>query len=143
VRQSLGQFTAPGVMDSLRARREREKSGFARALEVAGLLGDIDASRWSPALLLAAHRFLARTPSKLMLVAMEDVFGQVDQVNLPGTVDEYPNWRRKLERPLEEWARDSAARNLVDMLAKERPSPVPKTKRSEAGPGVAPASGGG
>ena len=127
VRQSLGQFGGPGVMEALRSAREREKRGIGRALAAAGLQADTDAASWSPALALAAHRFLARTPAKIMLVSMEDVFGQVQQVNLPGTVNEYPNWRRKLERPIEEWPRDPEVRTLIETLARERPRPAPDT----------------
>ena len=48
---------------------------------------------WCP----AAHAFLARTPSRLMIVQLEDVFGVPEQVNLPGTDRRaHPNWRRKL-----------------------------------------------
>jgi (1->4)-alpha-D-glucan 1-alpha-D-glucosylmutase len=126
VRQSIGQFSAPGVMDALRAGREREKSGLARALESAGLMGGVDSGSWSPALALAAHRFVARTPAKIVLVALEDVFGQVEQINLPGTVNEYPNWRRKLGRTREAWARDPDMKTVVALLNEERPSPVPK-----------------
>jgi len=44
----------------------------------------------------AMHGFLARTGSALVAVQAEDVLGVTDQANLPGTVDTYPNWRRKL-----------------------------------------------
>ncbi|HTS21220.1 MAG TPA: malto-oligosyltrehalose synthase [Casimicrobiaceae bacterium] len=127
-RRSLGHFGAPGVLEGLRAGRESDKRELARALASAGLLDNAPGA-WSPALALAACRFLARTPAKIMLVAMEDVLGQVEQVNLPGTVDEYPNWRRKLERPIEEWARDPVVKHLADVLAEERPSPVVQRAR--------------
>jgi len=47
----------------------------------------------------AALRFVARSPSRLALVPLEDVLGLEQQPNLPGTIDEYPNWRRRLLRP--------------------------------------------
>ena len=47
--------------------------------------------------------FMARTPSKLLSVAIEDLFGVIEQANVPGTVDEHPNWRRKLPGPIEGW----------------------------------------
>jgi 4-alpha-glucanotransferase len=43
----------------------------------------------------AAARFIAATPSRLALLPMEDALALEDQPNLPGTVDEYPNWRRR------------------------------------------------
>jgi (1->4)-alpha-D-glucan 1-alpha-D-glucosylmutase len=44
----------------------------------------------------AIHAFLARTPCKLLMVQLEDVLGLAMQVNLPGTVEEHPNWRQRL-----------------------------------------------
>ena len=40
--------------------------------------------------------FLGQCPSPLLLVPMEDLVGLVEQPNLPGTIDEHPNWRRRL-----------------------------------------------
>lgn len=40
--------------------------------------------------------FLARTPSRLMAIALEDLLGVVEQPNIPGTTVENPNWRRRL-----------------------------------------------
>jgi 4-alpha-glucanotransferase len=49
-------------------------------------------------------RYLAATPSRFVVVSIEDVLGVVDQPNLPGTLDEHPNWRQRLPLPLEDWA---------------------------------------
>lgn len=56
----------------------------------------------------SAARFLAATPSRLVAVSIEDLLGMADQVNIPGTVEQHPNWRRKLPVPLEEWESQSA-----------------------------------
>jgi 4-alpha-glucanotransferase len=57
----------------------------------------------TPSLMLAIHEYVARTPAAVMMVQMEDVFGQTEQVNFPGTSTEYPNWRIKLPVVLEGW----------------------------------------
>ncbi|WP_051357047.1 4-alpha-glucanotransferase [Azorhizobium doebereinerae] len=44
----------------------------------------------------AALRFIGRTPAPLVVIPVEDALGLVEQPNLPGTVDEHPNWRRRL-----------------------------------------------
>jgi 4-alpha-glucanotransferase len=54
----------------------------------------------------AVAAFLAATPTKLVSVAVEDVLGLDDQVNVPGTVSEHPNWRRRWPVLLEEFASD-------------------------------------
>ncbi|HUD95848.1 4-alpha-glucanotransferase, partial [Sphingobium sp.] len=40
--------------------------------------------------------YLAATPCPLLLVPMEDLIGLTEQPNIPGTIDEHPNWRRRL-----------------------------------------------
>ena len=42
------------------------------------------------------HRFLGRTRSALVALQIEDMLGLAEQPNLPGTMDQHPNWRRKL-----------------------------------------------
>jgi len=53
----------------------------------------------------------------VMVVQMEDVLGVAEQANLPGTVEEHPNWRRKLPLPLEAWPRDERLRRMARTLA--------------------------
>ena len=48
--------------------------------------------------------FLARTRSRLLAISLEDLLGVVDQPNIPGTIDEHPNWRQRLPVPLEKIA---------------------------------------
>jgi 4-alpha-glucanotransferase len=54
--------------------------------------------------LYAVIGFLARTKSRLLTIALEDLLGLVDQPNIPGTVDEHPNWRRRLPLAIDEIA---------------------------------------
>jgi 4-alpha-glucanotransferase len=44
----------------------------------------------------AVVAFLARTKSRLLAISLEDLLGVIDQPNIPGTVNEHPNWRRRL-----------------------------------------------
>ncbi|MEU7532025.1 4-alpha-glucanotransferase [Saccharothrix sp. NPDC042600] len=44
-------------------------------------------------LVTALHALLAKAPSLLLLTSPQDALGEVRQPNLPGTVDQYPNWR--------------------------------------------------
>jgi 4-alpha-glucanotransferase len=54
--------------------------------------------------LYAMLEFLSRTRSRLLAVSLEDLLGVAEQPNIPGTVDEHPNWRRKLPVGLAEMA---------------------------------------
>lgn len=50
----------------------------------------------------AVAAVLGATPSKLAMVGLDDVLALLDQANIPGTVAEHPNWRRKLPTALED-----------------------------------------
>ena len=64
----------------------------------------------------AAVRFVARSASHLALVPIEDVLGLTEQPNLPGTIDEHPNWRRRLDRPASTVLDEPAAKPRLDAL---------------------------
>jgi (1->4)-alpha-D-glucan 1-alpha-D-glucosylmutase len=87
--------------------REQDKEKLKGALERDGF--DTSAA--------GAHAFLARTPSKILMVQPEDVFELMEQANLPGTVDEHPNWRRKLPVTLERWKSDPRVQQLAETMA--------------------------
>jgi 4-alpha-glucanotransferase len=63
--------------------------------------------------------FLARAPAKLLVVALEDALGMSDQFNIPGTIDEHPNWRRKYPLELESMP-DSEALGTIARRAAEQ-----------------------
>jgi 4-alpha-glucanotransferase len=48
--------------------------------------------------------FLARTKSRLLAISLEDLLGVTDQPNIPGTVNEHPNWRQRLPLAIDEIA---------------------------------------
>src|SRR4029077_11054887 len=78
----------------------------------------------------SAHAYIARTPCKLALVQPEDMLEVVEQANLPGTVDQHPNWRRKLPLALEGWPSDPRVAATTQAMAERslgrgRPQRVP------------------
>lgn len=78
------------------------------------------APEMSPALIQATYRYVARTPAKLCLVQAEDLLGEQEQANLPGTTEGHPNWQRKLSLNIEEWAQDSRISALSQAVVAER-----------------------
>jgi 4-alpha-glucanotransferase len=68
----------------------------------------------------AALGYVAQSPSPLMLAPLEDVLGLAEQPNLPGTIDEHPNWRRRLEPPARELFEAPPVRNRVDIIRRHR-----------------------
>ncbi|GAA4215356.1 4-alpha-glucanotransferase [Sagittula marina] len=49
-----------------------------------------------PQITAAIHNRLMQSPSCLTALQLDDLFGQVEAQNLPGTIDEHPNWQRRL-----------------------------------------------
>lgn len=69
-----------------------------------------------PALLEAFHDFLSRTPAALKAIQLEDAVGAIEQANLPGTIDEHPNWRQKISVPLEDLATEQGLLVLLRLF---------------------------
>ena len=95
------------------ASRDETRRRLGQALMRHGVAADDDPS------FLHVTRFLARASSLLLVIAAEDVLGLVDQPNMPGTIDEHPNWRRKLPLDLDVLAEDQRLHRLGDILAAE------------------------
>jgi 4-alpha-glucanotransferase len=74
--------------------------------------------------LLAAHRFLARSPARIVMMQVDDAIGESLPVNVPGTTDQYPNWRRKLSLDLDAIGVDPRFIALCASLRQERPRNV-------------------
>lgn len=95
--------------------RAKEREGLVHALRREGI--DVPAAdvhgEFSYELNMGMHRFLARTPCMFQLVQLEDLAEQEEQVNVPGTYEEYPNWRRKVRVSLE----DIAERPVVQYIS--------------------------
>jgi (1->4)-alpha-D-glucan 1-alpha-D-glucosylmutase len=108
------------------ASRSRDRAQLLLALERCGLLpaGSVHDLAALPALTAAlnagAHAYLASSPAKLMVVQLEDAVLALEQVNLPGTTDQYPNWRKKLPVALERLSDDPGVSALVAALGRVR-----------------------
>jgi len=80
--------------------------------------------------LAATQRMLARSQGRLMVVQLEDALGVEEQANLPGTVDEHPNWRRKLPHTVEQIFAHPNVQTVLATLAEERPRMLTSTGSS-------------
>jgi len=58
-----------------------------------------------------------------MMARPEDFLGQIEQVNLPGSTAEYPNWRRKASLTVEALAEEPFVQSLARAIAADRVSP--------------------
>jgi 4-alpha-glucanotransferase len=64
----------------------------------------------------AVGRYLADAPSRLLVVSIEDLLGVQEQVNLPGTIDEHPNWRHRLPIDLEDLKNQEGVIAVADSM---------------------------
>jgi 4-alpha-glucanotransferase len=122
----LGLFKSGDEEALVRAGRSSEKQKLLNALAAEGLLPhEIPASdaghlAWSALLAQAVHLYLARAPSGLMMVQLDDLMGEAHQANLPGSTTQYPNWRRRLSHALDDVLADDAMWRATAAIAAER-----------------------
>jgi 4-alpha-glucanotransferase len=109
LRDELGLLTRPAA-DEL-ADDRAEQAAWMAELRRVGLLG---AEPDEEQVILGLYRYLARTPSRLLALALTDAVGDRRTQNQPGTTNEYPNWRVPLTGP------DGAPMLLEDVLTDPR-----------------------
>ena len=70
----------------------------------------------------AIQRHVAKGASQLLCLQLEDWMEMTQPVNIPGTSEEYPNWRRKLSMTLEQLAEQESVNQLLRELTQLRRS---------------------
>ncbi len=121
-RAAHGRFGNGTTEEQVRAERDADRPVFWQSLVAEGVAqGPPPPCETPQPVVDAAVRFVARTPCPLCLVPMEDLVGQEQQPNLPGTIDEHPNWRYRLPGLAETLLDATPAAERVAALAAERP----------------------
>ena len=111
-------------VDPEEARKEREQdrprlwNAFVREHVGEGPVPDPDET---DRVVDAAVRFVAKTEVPLSLIPLEDLLGQEEQPNLPGTVTEHPNWRRRLPMSADAVLDAEPVARRIEFVAAERP----------------------
>ncbi|MEW2035081.1 4-alpha-glucanotransferase [Streptomyces roseifaciens] len=115
LRHRLGLLTRP--LDEERQEDAREVAEWLELFRRLGLLPEGPCDEETA--VLAVHRYLLRTPARLIGVWLPDAVGDRRPQNLPGTWDQYPNWRLPVAGPdgrplsLEELAASPRLRALM------------------------------
>jgi 4-alpha-glucanotransferase len=89
------------------------ETGKARSAAVAALRDAIRSREMGDLDFPSVVRFLAASPAKILAVALEDILGEREQINVPGTIDAHPNWRRKLSIDLEDLRQNTMLRDIA------------------------------
>ena len=134
LRQRLHLYPSDEVLRQQIIERAQDRVHMLLALEGEGLvpagsgLHPADFQEMTPALAASIYTYLARTPSKVLLLQLEDGFGVREQPNLPGSMEPaYPCWRLKLPVNLEAWPGHAYLEGILQALRQERP----RSARSE------------
>jgi 4-alpha-glucanotransferase len=115
--------------------RRRDRRKILEALAAEGLLeperfGEFLSENGEPAYTLelgeAILGYLARSRARLTLVQIEDIAGEAEQANLPGTTDAHPNWRRRLAPTLEELRAAPEWGRIAALVSAERRRTAPE-----------------
>jgi len=113
LRHKLGMFVSNDVFLQEKEAREGAKVLVIKAMVSEGFLtvdeGDtyLASTEMTDALSHAIHAYMASSSAQLMVVQLEDLMLINSPVNVPGTSDQYPNWRRKLTHDSQAFFGDS------------------------------------
>nr|WP_244635709.1 4-alpha-glucanotransferase [Chthonobacter albigriseus] len=104
-KQELGLYPAEGEAERQHALRDDDRAALLDALRANGFLPG-EGEPTDQAFVDAAHAFLNNSASGIAVAQLDDLTGELDQVNVPATRLEYPNWRRKYSKTLEAFIAD-------------------------------------
>ncbi|WP_410013208.1 4-alpha-glucanotransferase [Sodalis sp. C49] len=116
--------------------RQKARQALLAALHAwkcvpAKMSANADRVMMSPLLNRGLHRYVARSNSALLGLQPEDWLDMALPVNVPGTTDQYPNWRRKLTREVDEMFDDPTLMRLLREVDRLRKAAIGNTPTGE------------
>ena len=101
----LGTLPDAAAFQTALDEREHDKADLLDKLKETGCLGaDVQMPAKADEILLAAlHKYGALSRSKLYAVQLENLLGVIDNLNVPGVTEGYPNWAQKMPVSLEDF----------------------------------------
>lgn len=101
----LGTLPDAATFQTALDEREHDKADLLDKLKETGCLGaDVQMPAKADETLLAAlHKYGALSRSKLYAVQLENLLGVIDNLNVPGVTEGYPNWAQKMPVSLEDF----------------------------------------
>jgi 4-alpha-glucanotransferase len=100
---TIGRTSAYASEAEERAAREEDRKRLWRACRKAGTASGPKPAADDPAAAVdAAVAYVASAPAELAIVPTEELLALPEQPNLPGTIDEHPNWRRRFPAAAED-----------------------------------------
>jgi 4-alpha-glucanotransferase len=122
VKRALGVYADEEAYGRALTERQRQKTLVLEALKKhlspELRLDSLSLPAMTEELFLEIHRYLARTPSKMMAVSLDDLMFAADQQNMPGTRDP-SNWRHKSPELISTLPANERARALARIMREE------------------------
>ena len=125
VKSQIGFYPSLKDAEAEWKQRERDRVALMKALNKEKLL-PLKASQHislpiSKEFSQAVYAYLARTPSRLLIIPLEDLLGEVETPNFPGIPGSaYPSWRLKIHRDIEGLTRDVHVRQFSKVIQRQR-----------------------
>jgi 4-alpha-glucanotransferase len=123
LRRGLNLYPSAEVAADVVRERERDREMLLVALQEQGLKPAQPATphdAFTAEFAQAVHLYLARSATLLVAVQIDDLLGEIQPVNVPGTDREYPNWRRKLSADVEDIAARADLAACLDDISRAR-----------------------
>jgi 4-alpha-glucanotransferase len=122
VRSDLALLDDPDAEQTTRA---RDRTLLWRAMRDSGAAQGEEPAAWDTwPVVDAATAHVASSACELMLLPIEDALALPDQPNLPGTVHEHPNWRRRLPAECDSVLEQPAVAGRLAAVARARAVPL-------------------
>ncbi len=124
VRQDLHLYPQEQMAENDARGREQDRANLLDALERRQLLPEGDRVRLAASptcpeeVRLGVLEYLGQSAAALVEIRLEDVFGALQQQNLPGTTTEHPNWKQKIPLSLARMREAPEPRELARRMAR-------------------------
>lgn len=131
-REQLNLYPEPQMACAERNHRIADREKLLAALQDAECI-NVDSltpqiqSENNLALVTGVQKYLAKSPGFIQMIPLEDALGLTEQVNIPGTIDEHPNWLQRLPVSIKNLWQDKTLQAVVAAMNHLRPRGVATT----------------
>jgi 4-alpha-glucanotransferase len=125
-RQTLNLYPNEEMGQIERNSRIEDRQLLVAALDDLDVIDMSKAPQQAPAVMnselnVAVQKYMAQAPSHIQLIPLEDALDVIEQVNIPGTIDEHPNWLQKLPVSIEAFDKTKSVTDLAAAMRTARP----------------------
>ena len=125
-RQQLNLYPSEEAGHTDRNGRDSERKNLIAALNDLQVINldkapELEPAQMNTELSIAVQKYLAASPSHIQLIPLEDAMECLEQVNIPGTIDQHPNWLQKLPVSVEHFDQTESIEEIVLAMNVARP----------------------